>query len=76
MNDTRRKAIAKAIGSISEARGLLEEILGDEQSAYDNLPLSIQDGERGERMAEVLSEIENAVDDLENLESVLEDAKA
>jgi hypothetical protein len=76
MNAKRRKMIARAIGCISEARGLLEEVHGDEQTAYDNLPLSIQDGERGERMAEVLSEIENAVDDLENLESVLEDAKA
>jgi hypothetical protein len=76
MNTKRRKMIAKAIGSISEARGLLEEVHSDEQSAYDNMPLSIQESERGERMAEVISEIENAVDDLENLESVLEDAKA
>jgi hypothetical protein len=76
MNDTRRKIIAKAIGCISEARGLLEEVHGDEQSAYDNLPLSVQDSERGERMAEVVSDLENAVSDLENLESVLEDAQA
>ncbi|MDR1946463.1 MAG: hypothetical protein LBQ51_04775 [Desulfovibrio sp.] len=46
------------------------------QAAYDNMPVSLQDSERGERMAEVLSEMENAVTDLENLESVLEDAKA
>jgi hypothetical protein len=75
MNDGRRKLIAKAVGRISEARGLLEEVHSDEQSAYDNMPLSLQESERGERMAEVLSDIENAVADLENLESVLEDTK-
>jgi hypothetical protein len=76
MNDGRRKLIAKVVSRISEARGLLEEIHADEQSAYDNMPLSLQESERGERMAEVLFEIENAVADLENLESVLEDAQS
>jgi hypothetical protein len=76
MNAMRRKQIDKAIACIFEARGLLEEVYGDEQSAYDNLPLSIQDSERGERMAEVVSDLENAVSELENLESVLEDAQA
>jgi hypothetical protein len=75
MNAIRRKMIAKAIGCTSEARGLLEEVCGDEQAAYDNMPLSFQESERGERMAEILSDMENAVTDLENLESVLEDAK-
>jgi hypothetical protein len=76
MNAGRRKMIAKAIGCISEARGLLEEVYGDEQTAYDNMPLGLQESERGEHMADIISEIENAVADLENLESVLEDAKA
>jgi hypothetical protein len=48
MNAERRKLIAKAIGNISEARGLLQEVHGDEQDAFDNMPLSIQDSERGE----------------------------
>jgi hypothetical protein len=76
MNAKRRKLIERAIGCISEARGLLEDVCGDEQAAYGNMPLSLQESERGEHMAEVLSEMENAVTDLENLESVLEDAKA
>jgi hypothetical protein len=76
MNAERRKMIARVIGCISEARGLLEEVCGDEQTAYDNMPLGLQESERGERMAEILFELENAVADLENLESVLEDAKA
>jgi hypothetical protein len=76
MNAMRRKMIAKAIGCISEARSLLEEVQSDEQTAYDSLPLSIQDSGRGERMAEIVSDLENAVSELENLESVLEDARA
>jgi hypothetical protein len=40
------------------------------------MPLGLQESARGERMADIISEIENAVADLENLESVLEDAKA
>jgi C4-type Zn-finger protein len=76
MNAGRRKMIARAIGCISEVRGLLEEVHSDEQTAYDNMPLALQESERGERMAEIISTIENAVDDLENLESALEDAKS
>jgi hypothetical protein len=76
MNAERRKSIAKAIVCISEARGVLEEVFSDEQSAYDNMPLNLQEGERGERMAEMLSELENAISDLENIESVFEDISA
>jgi hypothetical protein len=76
MNVGRRKMIAKAIGCISEARGLLEEVYDDEQAAYDIMPLGLQESERGERIADIISDIKNAVADLENLESVLEDAQA
>jgi hypothetical protein len=48
MNAKRRKMIAKAIGCISQAGGLLEEAHSNGQSAYDNLPPSMQDSQRGE----------------------------
>lgn len=75
MNAQRRKHLAKVAALLSEARGLLEEISSAEREAYENLPPSIQDGARGERMDEVASSLEEAVGDIENLETVLEEAQ-
>jgi len=76
MNRERRKKLqdaAKRIGHIVE---LIEEIRDEEQDAHDNLPESMIDGERGERMEEAIDHLEDAIADLEsaveNIESAAE----
>ena len=48
MNKQRRNRIAEALELISQARDILEEVKDEEQESYENLPESLQYGERGE----------------------------
>lgn len=67
MNSRRRKAISKAIEDYlnkeTEAREILRNALEDvraaEEEAYENLPESIQYGEKGEAMEEAISALED-----------------
>lgn len=52
MNKQRRNRIAEALELISQARDILEEVKDEEQESYENLPESLQYGERGEQMQE------------------------
>ena len=44
MNKARRKEIQKAISKIEE---MVQQILDDEQDAYDNMPEGLQQSENG-----------------------------
>ena len=58
MNNKRRTELQKVIDS-------LQNVLDDEQSAYDNMPESIQESERGETMETGLDSLNEAKDLLE-----------
>ena len=45
---------------VSEARGQLEEIAGEEREAVDNLPDGLRESERGERMEEIADSLGGA----------------
>lgn len=76
MNNQRRKEIAKAIRLIDEAKTILENIEYEEQESYDNLPESLQETERGEKMTDAidsLSEAQNDIDNIiDNLQEIIE----
>lgn len=75
MNKERRKRITEAQELLSQARSILETVRDEEQEAYENLPESLQEGERGQRMEEAADILDIAVDDLEDMESKLEECK-
>lgn len=56
MNKQRRKQIAAAIELIEQAQAILEEVIAEEQEAFDNLPEGIQASERGELMEEYIAD--------------------
>lgn len=58
MNKQRRNRIAEALELISQARDILEEVKDEEQESYENLPESLQYGERGEQMQENVDSLE------------------
>ena len=60
---------------VSEARGQLEDIAGEDREAVDNLPDGLRESERGERMEEIADSLEEAVASLEELEVSLEECK-
>ena len=74
MNSRRRKAISKAIEDYlnkeTEAREILrnalEDVRSEEENAYENLPESIQYGEKGEAMEEAISALEDFISAIED----------
>ena len=76
MNSKRRNAIDSVINELiekfeeikAEAIDQLSEIRDEEQEAYDNLPESLQESERGENMQNCIDALEYFMSDLENME--------
>ena len=66
MNTIRRKELEGIVAALEDIRESIDCILYDEQEAYDNLPESLQESERGEAM-------ENAIDAMGDAENMLED---
>ena len=51
----------------------LQEVHDEEEEAYDNLPESMQDGERGELMQDAIDAMDNALFPLEDVVSSFEE---
>lgn len=60
MNAVRRKMLKTALEVISEC-------LSDEQNAFDNMPESFQEGERGDTMQENITNLEDAENALQEI---------
>lgn len=67
MNNTRRKQLEKLSERIEQIKEEISLILEEEQEAYENMPESFQDGERGEKA-------QSAIDNLESIDGSLEEA--
>lgn len=81
MNKDRRKTLLKIIHQLEEVKTLLESLKDDvsqcqeeEQDYYDNMPESLQNGDKGERASEAIEKMTEAVDNLESLDDTLEEA--
>lgn len=75
MNQERRTKIDKALALMADAKAIIEEVLDEEQEAYDNMPEGLQASERGEAMQEAITNLEDANSSAEEIEDYLEDAK-
>lgn len=74
MNKARRKCIEDVQSRLEELKQEIEGILSGEQEAFDNMPESLQDCERGEAMQEAIEALESAVLSCEELDEYLTDA--
>ena len=72
MNKTRRKRLGEAFDLIGTAQDILRSVREEEQEAYENLPDSFRDGERGEEMQNYMDMIEEAEGHLDDANSVIE----
>lgn len=61
--------------NLSSLQTSIEELLEEEQEAFDNLPEGIQDSERGEAIQAAIDNLEEAVSNCEELLNNLEMAK-
>lgn len=80
MNKERRKELGKALEliasakeNVSGAREIVESVMSDEQDAFDCMPESLQETERGEAMQENIDQLESVMDELESIEDTLEE---
>lgn len=73
MNKQRRKNIEKATALLEQAREIIDTAQEGEQEAYDNLPESIQDAERGEAMYENIDTLQTASDNIGDALDTLEE---
>ena len=74
MNKARRKRIEDAQAKLEELKQEIDAILSEEQEAFDNMPESLQDGDRGEAMQEAIDALESAVSSCEEIDEYLTDA--
>lgn len=71
MNAERRKRIEEVITKLDELRAELNMLSQEEQDAHDNLPESMQYGERGDKMDEAVQTIEGAENSLSDVQDEL-----
>lgn len=71
MNKERRKQIDGMIAKLENIKEFISDILDDEQNAFDNMPESMQYGERGyimqvaiDNLDDAIGNIADAIDDL------------
>lgn len=77
MNKERRRRLAKVEEAISQMEELrefaleeLQDILAEEEEAYENLPDSFKESEKGEEMQMGIETMSDAVQGLEDFEPV------
>ena len=76
MNKDRRDRIAKIKEALEDLRGQIEDLQSEEREAFDNMPESLQQSERGqasEAAADALQSAYDAADEaVTNLETASE----
>lgn len=73
MNKARRDQLRKVIQKIEDIIKVVENILYDEQDAYDNIPDSLKESDRGNESIEAQGNIEAAIEALEQASAYLEE---
>jgi NifU-like protein involved in Fe-S cluster formation len=66
MNEERRKSLTRALDLIEDARNIVDEIKGEEEEAFENLPESMQSGDKGEKAQAAIEALSEAYDALDN----------
>lgn len=73
MNRKRRMSLMEIAKTLEDLRVAIEELKDEEQEYYDNMPESMQYGERGERAEAAVSSLEDAYDSIDNaIDSIYE----
>ena len=76
MNNKRRKAIGLVINSLENLSADLEEVAQEESDAYENMPESIQQSDRGSNIEDNIYNLEDCIsqinDVIDTLSSMIE----
>jgi flagellar biosynthesis chaperone FliJ len=66
--ETARVLVHSAFSTLEEARSLLSDIRDEEQEYYDNMPESLQGGEKGDKANEAVNALESAHDEIDGFD--------
>ena len=67
MNKARRKKLGEIIDQLEYLREDLDAVASEEREAYDNLPESLQESDRGCAMEEAADELDEICSEMEEL---------
>lgn len=73
MKPDRLVKLKECLDDLRDVYDELEDVKADEESAYDNLPEAMQDGERGDQMQENIDNLDDANSSLDIALSTLEE---
>ena len=74
MNNARRDQIAKIKETLEDLRGKIEDLQSEEQEAFDNMPESLQQGDRGQASEAAAEALQSAFDSVDEAVGYLESA--
>lgn len=74
MNKARRAKLNALINALTELKSDVELLQEEEQDAFDNLPESIQETDRGEAMQDAADSMSDAMDLIDEAVEALETA--
>ena len=67
MNKSRRKELRRIAEELEKLREDLDAVASEERDAYDNLPESLQESDRGCAMEEAADELDDICSEMEEL---------
>lgn len=74
MNHERRKHLIHLAQQLTALKDSVQDTLDEEEEAFSNLPVSLQNGERGESMQTAIASLEAAINALEEAGDQLAEA--
>lgn len=76
MNKKRRELLKSAIPFLTQAANIIERAAEQESDCLDNIPESLQDTDRYEKMEKAVENLEAALDHIENAQECISEAIA
>lgn len=73
MNNERRKELARAHHLLEAARTIIISAKDEEDQAHDNLPDSLQDSEKGQKLSDNVDALDEIADSIEEHQTALLD---
>lgn len=64
MNKEKRKTLKKTILMLQDVKNIIEQVIDEEQTNFDNLSEGLQQTERGQKMEENIANMEYSIDNI------------
>ncbi|MGL4174181.1 MAG: hypothetical protein ACRCTR_08970 [Actinomycetota bacterium] len=74
MNKDRRRRIEEICGQLDTIREAIDELVDEEREAFDNMPESLQESERGQASEQAAGSLDSARDAVDEALGSLEEA--